>query len=107
MALKGENFVEEIHQMIGFCSVLMAGDKVFDEQQALGVANELCLLARKYEALTAKCAELEMQLEFTKKYLNPEDTSFREMMNTFKELPNDKKDKLIDLARSLAELAKT
>ncbi len=72
------------------------------------IFDRIHVIEMKYaEHLEAKCAELEMQLEFTKKYLNPEDTSFREMMNTFKELPEDKKMKLINLASSLAALADT
>jgi hypothetical protein len=49
--------------------------------------------------------ELKLQLEFTKQYLNPADTSFRVMMEAFHELSSEQKDKLIDLSRSLANLA--
>jgi hypothetical protein len=53
----------------------------------------------------AKVEELQLELEFTKAYLNPADTSFRNMMDTFHELSAEQKDKLIDLSRSLARLA--
>jgi hypothetical protein len=53
----------------------------------------------------AKVEELQLELDFTKAYLNPADTSFRDMMDTFHELSAEQKDKLIDLSRSLARLA--
>jgi hypothetical protein len=58
-----------------------------------------------YAALQKENEELKLQLEFTKQYFNPEDTSFKNMMDGFRELSDDQKNKLIDLSRSLARLA--
>jgi hypothetical protein len=57
-----------------------------------------------YEA-NAEIEKLKLEVEFTREYLNPKDTSFRDMMDTFRTLPDDKKDKLIALSKSLADLA--
>jgi hypothetical protein len=78
----------------------------------LSKENEFCIMNLKHNAdkiiaLEKENEELKLQLEFTKAYRNPEDTSFRDMMNTFHELSADQKDKLIDLSRSLARLAET
>lgn len=57
-----------------------------------------------YGKLQARVAELETQLEFTKKYLNPADTSFRQMIDAFRSLSKENQEKLIDLSRSLLAL---
>ena len=43
--------------------------------------------------------------EFVIEYTNPKDTSFRQMMDTFKTLSDDKKQKLINLAKALDEVS--
>jgi len=59
----------------------------------------------KIAKLEQRIESLEQELAFTKAYLNPVDTSFKTMVDDFMSLPNDKKDKLIDLEISLAALA--
>ena len=54
--------------------------------------------------LKAKVEHTELELEFTKKYLDPADTSFRQMIDSFAELSEDDKEKLINLAESLVAL---
>lgn len=58
-----------------------------------------------YDALEARCKKLEEEKAFIIAYTKPADTSFRDMMDTFSKLPEDKRNKLIDLTRSLAALA--
>ena len=53
-----------------------------------------------------KWAQERLEKQFIIEYLNPADTSFRQMMNDFAALPKSSKQKLIDLSKSLAELAK-
>jgi len=88
---------ELIFQNIGEASMCWSEipSGIFDSSRAEKLGDEI------YEAYK----KLRLELEFTRKYLDPADTSFRSMMDTFATLPPDKKDKLIDLARSLARLA--
>lgn len=50
-------------------------------------------------------AKEKTKCEFVIEYLNPADTSFRKMIDTFRNLPKDQQDKLIDLTKSLAALS--
>ena len=52
----------------------------------------------------AENEKLKLELEFTKHYLDPANTSFRTMMDGFRALSPEKKGKLIDLVSSLAAL---
>ena len=56
------------------------------------------------EKLKAENERLKSELAFVQAYLNPKDTSFRQMIDSFKLLPKDKQDKLIDLSRALAAI---
>ena len=57
-----------------------------------------------YDKLKEENQRLRGEVEFVKQYLNPADTSFRQMIDTFKCLPKEKQEKLIDLSRSLVNL---
>lgn len=57
-----------------------------------------------YQAALDEIEKLRTEIEFVKQYLNPKDTSFRQMIDAFKVLPEDKQDKLIALSKSLADL---
>ena len=51
-------------------------------------------------------AKAEAEKMFVIEYLNPADTSFRHMVENFRCLSNDDKRKIINLAKSMAELSK-
>ena len=58
------------------------------------------------EALKQKIETLETQLAFVMSYLDPKDTSFRQMIDIFCSMPARKKAKLADLSMSLADISK-
>ncbi len=59
------------------------------------------------DALTAKLEKAELEVKFVKEYLNPADTSFKQMIDAFRSLPKEKQDKLINLSQSLADFENT
>lgn len=63
-------------------------------------------LNQDLEAAKSEISALREQLAFTKEYLNPKDTSFRQMVDNFMTLSNEDKDKIIDLSRAMAALNK-
>ncbi len=64
-----------------------------------------CVLKdRMLAGLESENERLKLQVDFLKKYYNPQDTSFRAMMETFATLEPEQKDKLINLSKSLAEM---
>jgi hypothetical protein len=65
--------------------------KLMTENEELKEALEKCILER----------------DFILEYLNPSDTSFRNMMDDFRQLSKDQKNKLIGLSRSLAAIAES
>lgn len=54
--------------------------------------------------LLPRLEEAELKAKFIEQYLNPADTSFRQMIDTFKSLSEDKKEKLINLTKSLVNM---
>jgi len=52
--LDADNYVENAHRAVGFASGLMVGDKVFDTQSAIRLANELCAYMRLLKEGKAK-----------------------------------------------------
>jgi len=54
--------------------------------------------------LRTKLDKVTLELEFTREYLNPEDTSFRQMCDTFATFTPMQKNKLIDLVSALKNL---
>lgn len=64
-------------------------------------SNGFDAASAEYEKIIAK---LELKLDFTKHYLNPVDTSFRQMIETFRSLSAEQKDSLIDLAGALLKV---
>lgn len=61
-------------------------------------------LRNDYDKLKAENEKLKLQLEFTKQYLNPADTSFRGMIDTFNQLSDEQKEKITNLAKALVAL---
>lgn len=61
-------------------------------------------LTEENTKLKSTIAQLESERDFAIEYLNPADTSFRQMIDTFRTLSKDQQDKLIDLSRSLKAL---
>lgn len=57
-----------------------------------------------YDKLKTENEKLKLQLEFTAQYLNPADTSFRTMIDNFNGLSDVQKEKITNLAKSLADL---
>ncbi|GEM_PF-5322901 len=62
--------------------------------------NYACMFNENIEN-RAEIERLKTELAFTKEYLNPADTSFREMIDAFRVLPKEKQDKLIELSKAL------
>lgn len=54
--------------------------------------------------LLPRLEEAKLKAKFIEQYLNPADTSFRQMIDTFKSLSEDKKEKLINLTKSLVNM---
>jgi predicted RNase H-like nuclease (RuvC/YqgF family) len=54
--------------------------------------------------LTSKLAAAESKILFLTQYYNPKDTRFKNMIDTFVQLPKEKQDKLIKLAETLKDL---
>lgn len=50
----------------------------------------------------AELDKVKLQLTFVQEYLNPSDTSFRTMIDTFQTLDPSDKDKMIELSKALA-----
>ena len=64
-------------------------------------------LENQNEDLKAKLEKAELEVKFVKEYLNPADTSFKQMIDTFRILPKEKQDKLIKLSQSLVDFENT
>ena len=61
----------------------------------------------KVDELKSKLEKAELEVKFVKEYLNPADTSFKQMIDTFRILPKEKQDKLIKLSQSLVDFENT
>lgn len=61
----------------------------------------------KIEDLKSKLEKAELEVKFVKEYLNPADTSFKQMIDAFRVLPKEKQDKLINLSQSLVDFENT
>ena len=57
-----------------------------------------------YEAKAKECEDLKIRIDFIKAYLNPADTSFRQMIDSFLELSDEDQQKIIELTRALANV---
>lgn len=66
--------------------------------------SKLTDLKAKYQKAVEDADKYKAERDFIKEYLNPADLSFRYMIDAFRVLPVEKQDKLIALAKSLAEL---
>lgn len=64
-------------------------------------ANNITTLATSCLRLIEENARLRDEAAFIQEYLNPKDTSFKTMVDSFKLLSKEKQGKLIDLSRSL------
>ena len=64
-----------------------------------------CVYQAAYIELQAKLDKVTLELEFTREYLNPEDTSFRQMCDTFATFTPIQKNRLIDLASALKNVS--
>ena len=56
------------------------------------------------EILKDKLEKVELQLQFTQRYLDPKDTSFKHMIHNFLTLSGRQKDNLIKLMETLGDL---
>ncbi len=57
-----------------------------------------------YDYRQEEIDELKQQLEFTKQYFNPKDTSFQQMIDAFMVLSDEKKNQLIELSQLLLKI---
>ena len=84
-----------------------------EQCRVCGRARSVCGGTRCYEPietetvaeLRAKLDKVTLELEFTRQYLNPEDTSFRQMCDTFATFTPMQKNRLIDLASALKNVS--
>lgn len=101
--------VDGVYRLAGPLAMVSAHEAWCDTRT--GISTRCNCIVSEYldeiEALREKLRVAELQRDFVIQYLNPSDTSFKTMMDTFKKLPSDKKNKLINLAGSLANLAET
>lgn len=65
------------------------------------ITGQSLVLKSDYDKLKEENQRLKDELSFTKQYLNPADTSFRQMADSFRDLPRDSQNKLISLCKVL------
>lgn len=73
----------------------------YDAEDVIGLAQSAV------DRLKSKLEKAELEVKFVKEYLNPADTSFKQMIDAFRVLPKEKQDKLINLSQSLVDLENT